>query len=54
MGLMGPDLQAALSSGQLSILMWTAAALGFLHTILGPDHYVPFVALRRARRWTLG
>ncbi len=28
----------------------TAAALGFLHTLLGPDHYLPFVAMSRAWR----
>ena len=34
---MNVDLQAALSSGDLSLLIWTAAALGFLHTLLGPE-----------------
>lgn len=28
--------------------------IGFLHTILGPDHYLPFVAVARARGWSLG
>ena len=28
-----------------------AAAIGFVHTILGPDHYIPFVMLGRARGW---
>ncbi len=37
------DLKAALESGDITILVWVALALGFLHTILGPDHYVPFV-----------
>jgi len=30
-----------------------AAAIGFLHTLTGPDHYVPFVALSHAGRWSL-
>ncbi|MEW5907163.1 MAG: sulfite exporter TauE/SafE family protein [Elusimicrobiota bacterium] len=30
----------------------TAASLGFIHTVLGPDHYVPFAALSKARGWT--
>lgn len=40
-------------SKELSILAVTAASIGFLHTLLGPDHYVPFIALARARRWSV-
>jgi len=29
-----------------------AAGLGFIHTILGPDHYVPFVMMSWARKWS--
>ena len=29
----------------------TAISLGFIHTILGPDHYAPFIALSKARDW---
>ncbi len=39
--------------GNLSLLLGTAASIGLIHTLLGPDHYVPFVALARSRRWTL-
>lgn len=35
------------------LLALTAAATGCLHTLLGPDHYVPIVALARWRRWSL-
>lgn len=35
-----------------SAILLTAASLGFIHTVLGPDHYVPFVALSKARNWT--
>jgi len=35
-----------------SAILLTAASLGFIHTVLGPDHYVPFVALAKARNWT--
>ncbi len=38
----------------ISILATTAASIGFLHTITGPDHYLPFIALGKARRWPLG
>lgn len=34
------------------LLLWTAVSIGFIHTLLGPDHYLPFVAMRRARGWT--
>jgi ABC-type nickel/cobalt efflux system permease component RcnA len=35
------------------ILAGTAASIGFLHTLLGPDHYLPFVMISRARNWPL-
>lgn len=36
------------------VLFGAAATLGLVHTILGPDHYLPFIALSRARRWSAG
>jgi len=33
-------------------ILLTAASLGFIHTVLGPDHYIPFVALSKARSWS--
>jgi len=33
-------------------MLWAAAALGCIHTVLGPDHYVPFVMMARAERWS--
>jgi sulfite exporter TauE/SafE len=39
-------------SGELLLLLGTAATIGFVHTALGPDHYVPFIVLSRARGWT--
>ena len=47
------DLSTALDSGSLSVLVATAIALGFFHTVLGPDHYVPFVMMAKAQRWSL-
>lgn len=38
-------------SRELVVLLGTAASLGFVHTILGPDHYVPFIALSKVRGW---
>jgi len=36
----------------LSLLAFTAVTIGFIHTVLGPDHYVPFVAMARAGGWS--
>ncbi len=45
-------LETALHSGSVQALAWTALALGFVHSVLGPDHYVPFVMMARAWRWS--
>lgn len=37
---------------ELLALTTTAATIGFLHTVLGPDHYLPFVAMARAGSWS--
>jgi sulfite exporter TauE/SafE len=34
------------------LLLVTTAAVAVAHTLLGPDHYLPFVAMARARRWS--
>jgi nickel/cobalt transporter (NicO) family protein len=39
---------------ELTALAATAATIGVLHTVAGPDHYLPFVVLARARRWSTG
>lgn len=36
---------------QIFVIAGTAATLGFVHTVLGPDHYLPFIVMSRARRW---
>ncbi len=41
-------------SADLTVLLLTAASIGFVHTLLGPDHYLPFVALSKARGWSVG
>lgn len=40
-------------SGETIVLMWTALSLGFFHTVFGPDHYLPFVAMAKARGWSI-
>lgn len=37
----------------MKALIITSLSIGFVHTLIGPDHYVPFIALAKARRWTL-
>ncbi|HEY3275721.1 MAG TPA: sulfite exporter TauE/SafE family protein [Syntrophorhabdaceae bacterium] len=36
----------------LKLLIVTAASVGFFHTLMGPDHYVPFIVMARARKWS--
>ncbi len=40
-------------SREIILLAGTAATIGFIHTVLGPDHYLPFIVISRARRWNL-
>ena len=40
-------------SPDILVLCGTAAAIAFLHTLAGPDHYLPFVAMSKARDWTV-
>ncbi|MBP8959724.1 MAG: sulfite exporter TauE/SafE family protein [Bacteroidales bacterium] len=37
----------------INFLAVTAVSLGFLHTLLGPDHYLPFIVLSQARKWSI-
>jgi ABC-type nickel/cobalt efflux system permease component RcnA len=37
----------------LTMLLVTAASIGFLHTLLGPDHYIPFIVMAKAQRWSM-
>jgi sulfite exporter TauE/SafE len=39
-------------SDQLLYFSGLAASIGFVHTLLGPDHYLPFVFLAQARKWS--
>lgn len=38
---------------ELTVITITAASIGLLHTLLGPDHYLPFIVMARARKWSL-
>ena len=39
-------------SRDLLVLIVTAASIGFFHTLIGPDHYLPFVVMSRSRKWS--
>lgn len=39
---------------EILLLCGSAATIAFVHTLLGPDHYLPFVALAKSRGWSLG
>jgi len=39
-------------SDQILVLAINAASMGFIHTVLGPDHYLPFIVMSKARRWS--
>jgi len=38
---------------ELTVLTLNAVAVGFIHTAIGPDHYVPFIVMAKARGWSL-
>jgi ABC-type nickel/cobalt efflux system permease component RcnA len=40
------------TSDALLALVSLAALTGFVHTLAGPDHYLPFVMMSRARGWS--
>ncbi len=39
-------------SPEIILLCGTAAVIGITHTLLGPDHYLPFIVMSRARHWS--
>lgn len=38
---------------EITLLLTTAAAIGFVHTIVGPDHYLPFIVMSKSGAWSL-
>jgi sulfite exporter TauE/SafE len=45
-------MSAAVATAETAALCLTAGSVGAMHTILGPDHYVPFVAMAQAGGWS--
>lgn len=37
----------------LLALVVTAGSIGLIHTLIGPDHYLPFIVMAKARKWSL-
>ncbi|KXK46279.1 MAG: hypothetical protein UZ05_CHB002002385 [Chlorobi bacterium OLB5] len=37
---------------EIYILSLTAASIGFFHTLIGPDHYLPFIMMAKAGKWS--
>src|SRR5215203_81754 len=37
---------------EMTMLLMTAISISFLHTVTGPDHYLPFIALSKSRGWS--
>ena len=40
-------------NNSIALLSFTAISIGFIHTLLGPDHYLPFIVLSQAKKWSL-
>ncbi|MBI3883366.1 MAG: hypothetical protein HY305_03900 [Sphingobacteriales bacterium] len=38
---------------EMQILIFAAISVACLHTLSGPDHYIPFIALSKSRGWKL-
>jgi hypothetical protein len=38
---------------EVTLLLLTAMSIALLHTLTGPDHYVPFIVLSRSRGWSI-
>jgi ABC-type nickel/cobalt efflux system permease component RcnA len=38
---------------EIWVLAGTAAGIGLIHTVIGPDHYLPFIVMAKARKWPL-
>ena len=37
---------------EMEVLIIAAISIAFLHTVTGPDHYLPFIALSKSRGWS--
>ncbi len=40
-------------SQELSLLLIATISIAFIHTLAGPDHYLPFIVISKAKKWSL-
>lgn len=40
-------------TSELSLLVLTSASVAFIHTLTGPDHYLPFIVISKAKKWSI-
>jgi len=40
-------------TNEFMLLLLTAISVAFIHTLAGPDHYLPFIVISKARNWSL-
>jgi len=40
-------------TNELFLLLIATISIAFIHTIAGPDHYLPFIVMAKARKWSL-
>ncbi len=40
-------------TSEFTLLLITAISVAFIHTLSGPDHYLPFIMIAKARKWSL-
>jgi nickel/cobalt transporter (NicO) family protein len=38
---------------ELSLLLITTVSIAFIHTLTGPDHYLPFIVIAKAKKWSI-
>lgn len=37
---------------ELLVLLLTTISIAFIHTLTGPDHYLPFIVIAKAKKWS--
>lgn len=40
-------------SQEFSLLIITTISIAFIHTLTGPDHYLPFIVIAKAKNWSV-
>lgn len=38
---------------EITILLITTISVAFIHTLTGPDHYLPFIVIAKTKKWSL-